>query len=147
MSGPKLRRATRADRAALRKLVTDFHQEEALETTQAHRDGALDPLLDGLPHAEVYVLAQEQELLGYAIFSLGWSIELGGLDAFLDELYVRPGDRNRGLGQRLLTETKDLLAGRSIANLCLEVDTSNAGAVALYHRLGFKDRARYQLMD
>ena len=53
-------------------------------------------------------------------------------------LAVDHGHRGRHVGQRLLTSMVDHLAARGVGRVYLEVDRTNAAAIALYQRLGFQ---------
>lgn len=88
----------------------------------------------------VAVLEVGGAVAGYALLVPWWSNELGGEVCQLDELYVAPEARGRGLGTELLRA----LAGgtgpfplRFVA-LQLEVTPDNLRARALYERLGFE---------
>ena len=50
---------------------------------------------------------------------------------------VRPDDRRRGLGKRLLTKLIDVCMDENMASITLEVRRSNAAAKALYTSMGF----------
>jgi len=51
---------------------------------------------------------------------------------------VAPGSRRRGIAKRLLTCLLSESAKRGIHSCLLEVRKSNAGAIALYEKMGFK---------
>lgn len=68
---------------------------------------------------------------------------LTGDAAQLSGVYTPPERRNRGLAGRGLSELCTRLAERSRA-ACLFVNEFNLPALALYHRLGFVDRAAWQ---
>ena len=87
-----------------------FQEIEGLELGRLlHSEDLILPLLEGSPHGAVYLIGPARAPIGYAIVSFGWSVEFGGLDGFVDELYLRPAVRRRGiateallaLGQRL----------------------------------------------
>ena len=82
------------------------------------------------------------EPAGYAVLTLGWSIEYGGLVAMVDELFVEEAHRGRGLGawalRRLDAEARRL----GVVRLFLEVESYNRRAKALYARIGYDDRKR-----
>jgi ribosomal protein S18 acetylase RimI-like enzyme len=80
------------------------------------------------------------------VLTLGWSLELGGRDAFIDELYVKPARRGRGLGTLALATAEAAARRRGVRALHLEVDVTNETARRLYQRVGFRLRERYQLM-
>ncbi len=79
---------------------------------------------------------------GYAVLTLGWSIEYGGRVAMVDELFVEAAHRGAGLGTWVL----DRLAGEArrlgVRRLFLEVESYNRWAKALYARAGYDDRKR-----
>ena len=78
---------------------------------------------DGMPH-------------GYALLIPYWSNEFGGTIVHVDEMFVVPASRNRGIGRnffRFLDETRPFDA----VALALEVSPANAGARRLYESLGF----------
>jgi len=135
------------DLEKLLPLVAAFHAEEGVESDETHLRAALSPLLEGSPHGAIYIAGPRLGPVGYIIFCFGWSIEFGGLDGYVDELYVRPGMRGRGIGSDLLVSGAKALAAGGVMSLTLEVDHDNETAKTLYTRLGFKDRGRYGLMN
>ncbi|HEX2113561.1 MAG TPA: GNAT family N-acetyltransferase [Alphaproteobacteria bacterium] len=75
---------------------------------------------------------------GFVIVSLGYSVEYGGRDAFIDELYVLPEFRRRGLGSRAVQFAERFCRGRGVTTVHLEVARGNRAAKAIYRRAGFK---------
>ncbi|MFK7937767.1 MAG: N-acetyltransferase family protein [Roseovarius sp.] len=128
------------------RLVADFHAEEGITQDHETRQQALSPLLEGSPHGAIYIIGPSRAPIGYAIISFGWSIELGGLDGFLDEIYIRPAVRGRGIGTEVLLSLPKALSGVGLRALHLEVDRQNTAARALYEKLHFEPRERYMLM-
>lgn len=81
-------------------------------------------------------------IAGYALLVSFWSNEYGGEICAVDELYVRPPHRSRGIATSLFDAVMDdrtLWPERPVA-LELEVAPNNARARALYERLGFRAR-------
>jgi ribosomal protein S18 acetylase RimI-like enzyme len=136
-----------ADLDRLCALVGAFHAEEGLASTEEARHAAIAPLLDGIPHGAAYLIGPTRAPVGYVILSFGWSLEFGGLDAYLDEIYLRPAVRGRGIASETLTALPGALAGGGIRAMHLEVDKGNEPAKRLYARLGFKAREGYMLMS
>ena len=142
-----LRLARPEDLDRLMTLVSAFHGEEGIEQDDQKRRTALTPLLDGIPHGCVYLIGPGRAPLGYVILTFGWSVEFGGMDAFVDEIYIRPAVRGRGIATEVLLELPKALAGAGLTALHLEVDRTNEAAQKLYLRTGFKARERYMLMS
>ncbi|MCA0872020.1 GNAT family N-acetyltransferase [Seohaeicola saemankumensis] len=131
----------------LLSLVAAFHAEQGLEGSDEARAGALAPLLEGIPHGAVYLIGPVRAPIGYIVVTFGWSVELGGLDAFIDEIYVRPAVRGRGIATDVLIALPRALAGAGVQAIHLEVERSNEVAQRLYARAGFQGRGKYLLMS
>ena len=80
--------------------------------------------------------------VGLAALSYTWTLEHGGLVAWLDELYVVPERRCTQLGTALLDASRDVALGAGCAALELEVDSEHRRAESLYRRAGFVPLAR-----
>ncbi|WP_171099535.1 MULTISPECIES: N-acetyltransferase [unclassified Ruegeria] len=142
-----LRLARPEDLDRLMTLVSAFHAEEGIDQDADTRRAALSPLLDGIPHGCIYLIGPSRAPLGYLILTFGWSVEFGGMDGFIDEIYIRPAVRGRGIATEVLLELPKALAGAGLTALHLEVDRTNESANKLYLRTGFKPRDRYMLMS
>ena len=80
----------------------------------------------------LYVLRLAQEIAAFCSF---WLV----LDeVHINNLAVRPSHQGRGLGTALLGHVLEAGAARGAERATLEVRRSNATALRLYERLGFK---------
>jgi ribosomal-protein-alanine N-acetyltransferase len=73
-----------------------------------------------------------EEVVGYIIF---WHI---GEDVQVNNIAVHPDYRGRGIGEALMRHVIDKVRAKGATFINLEVRLSNAGAVALYKKLGFE---------
>jgi ribosomal protein S18 acetylase RimI-like enzyme len=73
---------------------------------------------------------------------LGYSIEYGGRDAFIDDLYLVPEARGRGLGARVMDFVEEQALMLGVKALHLEVEIANDRAYGLYRRRGFAESGR-----
>lgn len=128
------------------RMVGDFHAEEGIAQDDATRRGALLPLLEGSPHGAVYLAGPARAPIGYVVICFGWSVEFGGMDGFVDEIYIRPAVRGRGIGSEILMSLPKALAGAGLKTLHLEVARDNDRARKLYEKLHFVPRENYVLM-
>jgi ribosomal protein S18 acetylase RimI-like enzyme len=128
-------------------MVAAYHAYERIDTTAEHRRAALAPLLAGSPHGAVWFIGPRLSPVGYVVVTFGWSIEFGGLDAIIDELFIREAVRGRGMGSEALRALIATLEGSGLRALHLEVDEDNEVARRFYARLGFGTRDRYHLMS
>lgn len=128
-------------------LCAAFHAEEQISSTEEQRTAGLRPLLEGTPYGAVYVIGPARAPIGYVVICFGWSVEFGGLDAIVDELFVRPSVRGRGIATEALTALPNALSAFGLRAIHLEVDRDNEAAVKLYQRAGFAARERYMFMS
>ncbi|MEY8831300.1 GNAT family N-acetyltransferase [Sedimentitalea sp. XS_ASV28] len=131
----------------LTTLVAAFHAEQGIEQSDEARRAGLAPLLDGIPHGAAYLIGPARAPIGYVIITFGWSVEYGGLDGIIDEIYLRPPVRKRGIATEVLISLPKALAEAGVKGLHLEVDRENETAQKLYARAGFRARERYMLMS
>ena len=143
----KLALATPSDLNRLLPMVTAFHQEMGIEQSEESRAQALLPLLEGSPYGEVYLAGPARAPVGYCVLTFSWSVEFGGRDGFLDEIYIRKSVRNRGIGSEILRALPDLVRESGVMALHLEVDREDAPTRALYEKMHFQPRDRYILMS
>ena len=119
-------------------LVGAFHDENGIKLSLEKRRAGLGPLLEGIPHGCAYLIGPPRAPIGYVIVTFGWSIELGGMDGFIDELWVREKVRGRGMGSEALLTLQKALAEAGVRALHLEV--AEGASVRLYKRAGFQRR-------
>jgi ribosomal protein S18 acetylase RimI-like enzyme len=84
----------------------------------------------------ILVFEQERALIGYAILIFYWSNEYGGDILHVDELYVKPEHRGRGIATCLFKQL--LKAKYGAVALQLEVTPRNTRAMRYYCKKGFR---------
>lgn len=141
-----IRLATFDDLPHLTPLVAAFHQEEGIVSDPKQRDRALIPLLEGSPHGAVYMIGPRNSPMGYVVFSFIWSVEFGGLEAMVNEVYLGHNVRGKGIGKSILKRLFRTMAAHGVHSLSHEVHQKNAKAIQFYKALGFRLRQNYSLM-
>lgn len=127
-------------------LVEAFHAEAGIDSSDESRKAGIAPLLSGIPHGCAYLIGPPRAAIGYIVITFGWSVEHGGLDAIIDELYIRRAVRKRGIATEALIALPRALAGGGLRAVHLEVDQANETAQRLYTRAGFRLNAQRLLM-
>ena len=84
--------------------------------------------------------------LGYIAITFTWSLEFGGLDGTIEELYLRKKVRGRGIGTSAIYHLIKVLSQHGLKSLALEVDGRNQRALQFYRSTGFRLREHYNLM-
>jgi GNAT superfamily N-acetyltransferase len=97
--------------------------------------------------ARGFILAARENgrVVGVAYVATILSMEHCGLVAWLEELYVMPDCRHRGIGTALITEVLKQAREAGIVAIDLEVDSRQSRAIAFYQQIGFRplDRSRW----
>ncbi|HSF16015.1 MAG TPA: GNAT family N-acetyltransferase [Vicinamibacteria bacterium] len=135
--------ATVAQAGALLSLVSRFYEEENYPFDEHQARRALLGLLEDPARGRVWIVTDRDRIVGYFILTLGWSLEYHGRDAFVDELYVLPEYRGRGLGKRAFAMMDDVCRELGVRALHLEVERDNERAQQLYRKMGFEDHERF----
>ena len=125
-------------------MVEAYHRHAGIQTSDEHRREAVQPLLEGSPHGAIWFIGPMMSPVGYVAVSFGWSIEMGGMDGFIDEIWVREKVRGRGMGTEAIALLLKNLRDAGVKALHLEVAEGN-GAERIYARAGFQ-RRDYGLM-
>ena len=126
-----VRRAGLADLETLVARHARFCALDGHPFDDARARRAFVPLLKDDRHGVVWLAAA-----GYAVVTWGWSIEAGGPEAVLDEVFV--DDRGEGVGTELIRHLLTDCRARGMARVFLETELHNDRVRALYERHGFR---------
>ncbi|HXV24547.1 MAG TPA: GNAT family N-acetyltransferase [Alphaproteobacteria bacterium] len=141
MTALAIRPARAEDLDRLLGFAEDFYAEDGHVLTDDGRR-ALTGIVAGEPAARAWVFELEGRMVGYGVVTVGFSVEHGGRDGFLDDFYLAPKARGRGLGRRALEFLVEEARKLGIRVLHLEVETGNERALGLYRRSGFREDGR-----
>lgn len=94
------------------------------------------------PARGAFLVASDATPVGLAYLAFIWTLEYGGKTAWLEELYVIPEQRSRGVGAALLRAAMNAARETGCAAMDLEVDDDRARAARLYERAGFRRLGR-----
>jgi GNAT superfamily N-acetyltransferase len=131
-----------ADLAALTDLVRAYHAYDRHPFDEPVIVAALKQLCEGTAYARCFFIHLGAERIGYVSASYGFSIEVGGLDFFLDEFFLEEAWRGRGLGRVLLAMIEAEVKRLGGIRLCLEAELHNPRAAQLYATSGYVEHER-----
>ncbi len=134
------------DMTRLAPLMARFAEEFRLPEPAAAREAAVAPLLAGSPYGAAYLIGPPRTPVGYLVVTFGWSIEFGGMEGWIDEIYIREAVRGRGIATEALAALIRALREVDVRALHLEADREDRAAQRLYLKSGFELRDRYSLM-
>ena len=132
---------TEADAAPLLAMARAFHAEDGHPLTP-DGEAAVGQIARGAPLARGWIVRESGRMIGYLVLTLGYSIEHGGRDGFIDDLYLVPKARGGGRGSRVLAFALAEAAALGIQTLHLEVEIDNERARRVYRAAGFVENNR-----
>ena len=139
------RQAAPPDASALLGLLRPFYEREQLTFDPVRTPAALREMLANPDLGQVWLIESNGAAVGYFVLAFVFVLEFGGRCAFVDELFVVPELRGRGLGTAALEKAAGIGATLGLSALRLEVDHINPDAERLYCRAGFERHARFIL--
>lgn len=134
------------DLGALLPLMHAYADFDGIEFDAARARRAMGDLLADARLGRVAFIRDADHRCGYLALCYGYSLEFGGRDGFVDELFIDPAFRNRGLGTQALMAACELARADGVRVLYLEVRRDNLAAQRYYERLGFGPRDRYLIL-
>jgi GNAT superfamily N-acetyltransferase len=145
-----LRRATAADVPVILRCIRGLAEYERL----AHECKATEELLHeslfgSAPAAEVVLASCDEEPAGFALWFRSYSTFLARPGIYLEDLFVFPEFRGRGLGRQLLSRLAAIALERGYGRLEWAVLDWNADAIRFYESLGavpMSDWTTYRVM-
>lgn len=139
---PSIRAANADDLETLVALMRDFYLEDADPFVEEESRTAFAALLAEPSWGRLWLAQLGTSAVGYVVLTLGFSMEFGGRDAFIDDLYVTSSHRGQGIGGALIAACEQACKDLGIRALHLEVRSTNP-ATSLYRRLGFRDHEHH----
>lgn len=132
MSGPRLRRAGKADQASIKALIFAILHEYDIEPAPKTTDRDLDDLEGFYAGGLFDVLETEDDIIG----TVGL-LPLGGGVCELRKMYLKQGYRGRGLGKRLLKHATARAKELGFTRIELQTARVLEEAIGLYEKFGF----------
>lgn len=138
-SKTQIRFATPEDVPAILGLIRELAEYERLLDQVVANVAALHRALFGeRPYVESLVAIVDDETVGFALFFHNFSTFLGKPGMYLEDLYVRPAFRGRGLGKALLTRVAQIAVERDCGRMEWSVLDWNEPSIRFYESLGAK---------
>lgn len=140
-----MRRAGPDDIPQLIGLMAEFYAEGGYPLNHQRAADAFAALLADDRLGQVWFIENGSEVVGHLVVTLCFSMEYGGLIAFVDDLFVRRPFRRAGLGAAALAEARTFCANCGVRALLVETGHDNAAAQGVYRRAGFAPTERLHL--
>jgi GNAT superfamily N-acetyltransferase len=144
----EIRAVSATDIPALLPLVEEYWRFEDIAGFDAARVGReLGRGLADTQLASAWIAHARGAPVGYLLAVYVFSLEHLGLTAEIDEFFVLPSARGKGVGDGLLRLAETEFLRRGCTNVSLQLGRGNDGARAFYRRHGYGERAGFELLD
>jgi len=141
----ELRQAASSDTDLVLAFLRELNASQGYAFCETTARRALAELLADPALGRVWLILSRGEPVGYAALAFGFSLEYGGRDAILDELFVAPHARGQGLGRAAVAAVLVEAERLGLRAVHLEVERDNPSAGSLYRSLGFAGNERQLL--
>ncbi len=131
-----------SDLDTLLPFAQKFNQEDHHPFDEVAVRAGLTGLLSDAAAGQAWLIRDGTEAVGYLVLTLGYRLAYGRY-AFIDEIYVRPDYRSRGIGRRAIAFAEEMCRTLGVKALHLEVERENTKARSLYLAVGFRDYNHY----
>ena len=129
--------AQAGDVPAILALIRELAEyERLLDQVHATEQSLHRDLFGAKPYAEVLVGRIDGALVAYALFFHSYSTFLAKPGIYLEDLYVQPKFRGRGMGRSLLRSIAQLARERNCGRLEFAVLDWNMSSIEFYKALG-----------
>ena len=139
---PAARPALLEDLDTLLDLMADFYGESDYDLDRGLSRRALESLIGNPSLGAVWLLQYDGLSAGYVVLAVCFSMEHGGLCAYVDDLFVRSEFRGRGLGSPSMEALFAECRQRDVRSIHVEVGRGNSQAKKFYGRFGFRENDR-----
>ncbi|MFC7371773.1 GNAT family N-acetyltransferase [Fictibacillus iocasae] len=131
-----------ADDILIEKIARLFLQQRTLNDVDKYLTRTIQTIKLSLENpAQSGIIAAEDgdEIIGFAFYNMGVSLQIGGTYIWLNELYVQESSRNKGIAKKLLLKLIYWAEKEGIKSIELETGVNNSVTKHLYNSLGFHD--------
>ena len=137
--------ATGSDCSECAWLLVQQLAEHSVDASAEQLSCVLEKTVADAARGFVLLARENGRIVGIAYVATILSAEHCGLVAWLEELYVMPSHRSRGIGTALIAAMIERVRTAGMVAIDLEIDAGHSRAESLYRRLGFRslDRSRW----
>ena len=132
-----IRSATRDDVPVILDLIQQLADYERLaDKVCATEQKLVDTLFGERPAAEVLLASADDEVVGFAVFFTNYSTFLAMPGIYLEDLFVKPHARGKGIGKALLARLAQTAVERDCGRVEWSVLDWNEPSIKFYEMLG-----------
>lgn len=134
-----VRKMLKSDTDEVFRMMRDFYSSPAIvhKASDAVLRKDIEDCVSDLPFVEGYVFEKNEETAGYSMVAKSYSTEYGGQCLWIEDLYIKPQFRGRGIGTEFFSYIEGLYKNKAV-RFRLEVEKDNKRAIEVYKKCGYK---------
>lgn len=142
-----IRKITENDKKTYMELVNLFYHSEAVlhPVPEKNHENSWRELMRSGDYMECFFIEEENKVAGFLLLSYTFSQESGGKVCWLEEIFIRPEFRGRGLGKEFFHFIESEIEPK-VSRIRLEIEPDNDGARRLYRAMGYKELPYEQMV-
>lgn len=132
-----IRLATRTDTPVILAMIHELAEYEKLaHEVKATREGLENTLFGTPSYAQVLLAEEEGEIAAFCLFFHNYSTFLSQPGVYIEDIFVRPGFRGRGIGKKVFAKVADIARERNCGRIEWWVLDWNKDAIEFYKTMG-----------
>jgi len=133
-----IRDAVPGDKQFFLSRAEGFYSSEAVMKPVEFRnfETTFAAAMEKSPFLRILIIENDEKPIGYALLSLTYSNEAGGMVVLIEEIHIDKAHRGGGHGKNLFCFLEQEYS--TAKRFRLEVDANNTKAINLYRRIGYK---------
>jgi ribosomal protein S18 acetylase RimI-like enzyme len=116
--------------------MEEFYAESGYQLDTRWATSSFATLLSKPDWGRIWLAHSNEQPIGHAVLSVRYTMEHGDLSGYVDDLFVRPSFRRRGVACTLLDELFKDCRARGCQSVQVEVGNANAAALRVYAKFG-----------
>ncbi len=143
-----IRKINENDKDIFVRLAREFYSSDAVShrIPPEYHIRTFDELMRSDTYAQCYIFEYNNEVAGYALTAKTFSQEAGGMVVWIEEIYVVPHMRCKGIGKEFFRYIYSDI-DKSVTRLRLEICPDNKRAALLYKNAGFENMEYLQMVN
>jgi len=132
-----IRRMTEDDKEAVLTMMRVFYDSPAVLHTSSDRvlENDFEACVGVSPYLDGYIFDAAGVVAGYSMVARSYTTEYGGLCGWIEDLYIRPEYRGRGVAGQFFRALPGMYP--EVVRFKLEVEPENEHAVEVYKSCGY----------
>lgn len=128
------------------EMSKEFYSSSAVSSSvpQQHFEDTFRLAIENSPFVDGYMFYSDDVVAGYALLSIGYSNEVGGMEIWIEEIFTVTSHRGLGIGNSFFEFVESNY--KDVKRIRLEVTKNNKKAIELYKKNGYKYVPYVQMM-